>query len=129
MALKVFNFPYHKAATRYPDRGNKMTLGGNWDYTIKPNTPAARTFQLSFSAMKYFDPFAVLSLREQQISMAALEAFYEEHETHTAFVYPHPQHGDVVVKFSAPLEIPTGVTGGDGAVLNISTSLKEQKVT
>ena len=59
--MELFDFLYHRVRERYPDRQNQVQLGGGWTYTIKPATPPAREFTLTFPAMRYFySPLAVL---------------------------------------------------------------------
>jgi len=128
MALQTFNFPYHSVQTEYPNRGLSVALGGGWEYTVKPNTPIAVDLTLTFAAMKRFDEGLVLTDRQEDISLARLETFYREHEMHEYFLYEHPNLGNMVVKFSAPLVVPPGTIGGDGAVLNLTFRLKQRSI-
>lgn len=126
MSLENFDFPFHRVSTQYPDRGNRVKLGNNWSHTVRPHTPAARTFKLSFPVLKYFDDGHVTTGREAQIDLAKLESFYLAHEMHETFLYEHPVHGILPVKFKTPLVIPEGTVAGDGAVENVSIELEEQ---
>jgi hypothetical protein len=128
MAAQIFDFPYHKVKTRYFKRGLSVTLGNGWDYSATPHTPAVRIFTLSFQTMKYFDTAYTTTGKEAQIDMAKLETFYQTHEQYAEFLYPHPIYGNILVKFNAPLEIPEGITGGEGALGAFSLEFKEVPV-
>jgi hypothetical protein len=128
MALQTFNFPMHKVAVEYPARGKAVTLGNNWDYTVKSHTPVAKKFMLSFSAMRFFDPADTLTALEIQYSLQALEDFYLAHELHESFLYPHERYGSVIVKFFQPLIIPEGLTSAEGIHTGIQVVLKQVSV-
>jgi hypothetical protein len=129
MALQVFDFPMHKVSVEYPSRGKAVTLGNNWDYTVKSHTPVAKKFTLNFAGMRFFDPSEILTTQEQRYSLQALEDFYLLHELHGSFLYEHDRYGSVVVKFLQPLVIPEGVTGGEGVHTGIQVTFKQVSVT
>lgn len=39
-----------------------------------------------------------------EVDMQRLEAFYQRHRLFEKFIFPHPQLGNVTVRFSKPLE-------------------------
>ena len=54
MSTEIFDFPYHRANTSYPE-GPSVQFGSGWIYTAKPNAPDQRRFELSFpEGMQYF---------------------------------------------------------------------------
>lgn len=126
--MELFDFPYHRVRERYPDRQNQVQLGGGWTYTIKPATPPAREFTLTFPAMRYFySPLAVLDVdREPAVNAGRLEQFYLRHETYGSFFYEHPRLGTMVVKFKLPLELPEVEPNSDGAIKGVVVTLVEQ---
>ena len=125
MSLEVFDFPYHKVTYRYRDRSTKLSLGNQWDYVSKPTTPVSRIFTLKFQVMKYFETPQILSPLERRYSVDHLDAFYQRNETWNEFLYPHHTFGNVVVRFDQPLEIPEGITSGEGAVTPLTIVLRE----
>lgn len=127
MALQRFDFPYHSVGTRFPNRSNKITLGGNWDYTTRPKTPPSREFTLKFGVVKFWDDAEVptLSAREKSYCANLLEDFYAAHETHEPFIYEHPRHGDLIVKFLKPLDFRPGAAGDEGIIRDFQLVLKE----
>ena len=54
MSTEIFDFPYHRVNTRYPE-GISVQFGSSWVYTAKPNAPDQRRFELTFpQGMQYF---------------------------------------------------------------------------
>jgi len=129
MAIQTFDFPMHKVAVEYPARGKAVTLGNNWDYTVKSHTPVAKKFMLNFTAMRFFDPLKTLTAQEEQYSLQALEDFYLAHELHETFLYPHERYGAIAVKFFQPLVIPEGITAAEGLHSGIQIVLKQVSVS
>lgn len=124
---QTFNFPYHKVSTRHPQQGTNLKLGGSWSYNSKPSSPPQRVFTLEFKILKYYGAAGALDLvTDSEINLGALEAFYNAHLQHTEFFYPHPIYGALRVKFQKPLEIPTGIEGGGGAIAGIGLLFIEQ---
>lgn len=85
-------------------------------YTSPPVAADQRTFNVKVQGMQYFlDETNALDLSiESGRNMAVLEAFYNTHKMYMNFDFTHPVYGIVVCKFSAPLEIPEGISGGNG---------------
>lgn len=125
MALQTFNFPFHKVSLRYPERSATARLGGGWDHVTKPLAPISKILTLHFQTMKFFEEGESLTSLQMQYSAGHLEDFYIAHEQHREFIYNHPRHGNLLVRFQKPLEIPKGHTGADGAIEPFQISLKE----
>ena len=54
MSAEIFDFPFHRVSTRYPE-GASVQFGSSWIYTAKLNAPDQRHFELSFpQGMQYF---------------------------------------------------------------------------
>lgn len=125
--MQLFDFPYHKFRTEYPESGNRVQLGGNYVFTAPPNGPDLRRITLKFETMKYYlDIDGGIDLSPTpQINMAVLEAFYNFHKLHKSFIYPHPVYGNMEVKFFSPLKIPEGITNGGGALGDFEIELVE----
>lgn len=118
MALDTFDFPYHLVETQNPESGTRIQLGGSYVFSSPPESPPQRTFVLSFPMMKFFlNPGTGLldATIEPKYNMLALIQFYQAHLLHESFLYQHPVHGVVEVKFGKPLIEPKGKPGGIGA--------------
>lgn len=127
MPLEEFDFPFHRVETSNPDTGTRVQLGGSYVFTAAPNSPDQRTFKLFFPAMKFYtDNNGDLdSAIEPQKNMLALIEFYAEHKLHKSFLYDHPVHGEVTVKFRTPLTEPKGIPGGTGVTESFEVELME----
>jgi hypothetical protein len=126
--MAIFDFPYHKFSTEYPDNGFQAKLGGSYQYSAPPSAPDQRIFKLKFKALKYFTDAtgAIDQTQQPEINLARLEAFYNLYKRNLTFIYPHPVLGELPVRFNKPLVIPEGKEGGDGAVENIEIEFIEQ---
>lgn len=126
--MAVFEFPYHKVRTIYPDSARRVQLGNSWEFTSAPNAPDQRTFELTFKGMKYFvnSNGTINKTTQKSLNVGALELFYQQHQTWKKFDYPHPVHGTLQVRFAAPLDIPPGIEGGTGVVEDFQIKFIEQ---
>lgn len=132
MALQVFDFPYHKQSTEYPESGTRVQLGGNYIFTAPPSGPDLRRFTLKFETMVYYvgpthsaaTPSVDL-VKNPQINLGRLEKFYNDHKLHKSFIYPHPVYGNVECKFQKPLKIPEGNENGNGSVKDFEVEFME----
>ncbi len=127
MALETFNFPYHVVETTNPESGYRGQLGGSYTFTSPPTDPDQRVFNLSFPVMKFFvDSLGVPdALISPEVNMMALIRFYQTHKLHQSFIYNHPVHGQLEVKFNKPLVEPAGIPAGGGAVEKFTVELIE----
>lgn len=125
--MAVFPALYFTYSTKYPESGTRIQLGRSYQFDALPAAPDQRIFKLNLMGMKYF----VTSGGELDLvtnpsrNMAVLEAFYNEHKRAVAFTFNHPVYGAVNCKFNLPLEIPEGITGGDGALPSFNVELIE----
>lgn len=122
----IFDFPYHKVATDYPESSFRARLGGSYQYSAPPVAPDQRIFKLKFALLKYFTSNgAIDTLVQPELNLGRLEAFYNVHKLNGSFTYPHPIYGNVTCRFNQPLKIPEGMSSGDGAVQNIDIEFIE----
>lgn len=126
--MDTFDFPYHRVRTQYPNNSDSIQFGGSYESTSRPRAPDQRLFILNFAGMKYFfhTDGTVDTSQVPEINYKRFQEFYEAHGTWDSFTYPHPIHGDLVVRFGAPLADPEGIVGGEGAVGAFEIQLKEQ---
>lgn len=125
--LKTFPFVVHSVQVSYPERNSRATLGGGWSYTQKPTGKPARTFMVSFEAMKYYlnDNGRLDALTNVETNLKALDDFYAEHEQHAHFIYEHYVYGTVVVVFKTPYQSPKLIPRGDGTSQPFTVELLE----
>lgn len=126
--MDTFDFPFHTFTTKYPDPGNRVVLGGSYQYSPQPNGPDMRIFVLSFETLKYFENAdgSIDKLTNPQLNAGVLEDFYNAHKLWKSFTYNHPVLGALTVKFNKPLEIPAGMKGGNGWLSGFQIELQEQ---
>jgi hypothetical protein len=127
--VETFLFPFHVPTHSYP-KGDGFKFGRGYEFSAAPQEPVQRRFTLNFNAMQWFfnsSGVAINSTLPTQ-NIMALDEFYRRHYGHKKFIYPHPQYGNITVKFAAdvPFEMPKGVTGGTGVVEPFSIVLIEQ---
>ena len=122
-----FPWIYHRYSTKYPESGNRLELGGSYQFSSEPDGPDQRIFTLYFETMCYFTDAsgAIDATVSPEINFAALENFYKTHRLWKSFLYDHPVYGQVTVKFSKPLEIPKGIMGGFGSLEPFTIELIE----
>lgn len=125
--MAVFNFPYHKVSTEYPESSFRAQLGNSYQFTAPPTAPDQRIFILKFNMLKWFTVAGGGLNRTAwpEINLALLDDFYNAHKLHATFTYKHPIYGDLNCRFNKPLKIPEGVEGGDGAVKDIQLEFIE----
>lgn len=127
--LETFNFPYHGVPGGTPeDSSSSIQLGHGFKFSNKPAHPILRVYELTFPVMKYFllpdgSPDTEGTINPLY-NIAALERFYERHETYKTFIYPHPFWGNKNVRFDTPFTVPQ-VIGNHGAVSNLTVRLRE----
>lgn len=116
MALETFNFPYHTVETTNPDSSTRIQMGNSYIFSAAPSAPDQRSFKLYFKTMKVYETSggAIDYVTDQAMNFMRLVQFYQTHKTYKSFLYPHPLHGTVEVKFKSPLVEPKGVEGGFG---------------
>lgn len=127
MALETFNFPYHLFSTQNPESGLRISLGNNYTFTSPSESPDQRSFTLRFAAMQFFlDSEGNIDENEEpEINMMTLIRFYQAHKLHKSFIYPHPIHGELEVKFNSPLNEVEGIPNGNGVTQPVEIQLIE----
>src|SRR5262245_11203428 len=125
--MDTFNFPYHKVRTIYPDNSARVQFGGAYEFVAKPNAPDQRIFILTFAAMRFFFTSGTLDANvSPTVNYKNFRNFYEAHRLYEKFTYPHPEFGNLTVRFHKPLNDPEGIAGGNGAVGQFEIELIEQ---
>lgn len=95
-----------------------MSMNG-WQFSSRPTTPYQRKFKLTLHGLRwyldpgtdYYDPAS-----NYQFNAAALEKFYQDHETWSPFILPHQHIGDLVVRFFSPVTVPAGEQNSGGFI-------------
>ena len=125
--METFPAKYFRYSTRYPESGVRMQLGRSYMHTAPPSAPDQRTFVLTLTGMQYFcdGSGGVTTAPEPERNMAVLEEFYNNHKLAFSFLFDHPVHGQLVCKFGRPLEVPEGISGGDGVLEDLKVELLE----
>lgn len=118
MTLATYAFPYHRVRHIYPP-GDQQKFGRGYTYAVKPLLPLQRTFILTY-------PLMVWGSSDANYDMQTLITFYETHELWDRFTYPHPQYGNLIVRFGAPLQTPDSIPNGNGATDQFEVTLIEQ---
>lgn len=125
---ETFDFPYHTFSTENPDSGLRVAFGGSYVFAAPPSDPDQRLFTLTFNGMKFLLNPDTLQLDETitpQINMFNLIKFYQRHKLYKSFIYQHPVHGTLEVKFNKPLKEENVMAGGFGVVKEFSIELIE----
>lgn len=125
--METFPFSYHRVQTDNPESGMRVQLGGSYVFTSAPTDPDQRKFTLTFPTMKYF--LNSSNVLDETINptynMYNLIKFYQRHKLHNSFMYDHPVHGSLEVKFAKPLIEPEGLPNGFGSVKEFNVELIE----
>lgn len=125
--MATFPATYFTCETQYPESGARIQLGRSYQFDSEPEAPDQRIFRLNLQGMQYFLDAggAIDETPSPGRNMAVLEAFYVTHKRWKTFVFNHPVYGAVNCKFNTPLNIPAGITGGDGVLPGFSVELIE----
>jgi len=126
--LATFNFPNHTPRTIYPNTGVLVGLANGWSFAVAPTAPVARTFELTFAAMRYYlnpdDTFDITT--DAANNLGALEAFFNANLLDKDFVYPHANLGNIQCRFKTPLELPKIKLRGGGWSEPFTVMLQEK---
>ncbi len=104
----TFDFPYHRVRDLYP-AGATTQFGKGYEFAARPRGPDQIIFALSFKAMWFFqDPNTMLFKNDvvPKLNVLSLVQFYETVRMYDTFTYPHPFRGNVICRFSKPLQTP-----------------------
>lgn len=125
--MAVFPCKYFTNATKYPESGARIQFGNSYVFTAPPTAPDQRSFILTLSGMQYFvaSDGSIDRSEQPERNMAVLEDFYNDHKTYLSFQFEHPVYGMLNCKFARPLEIPTGIPGGNGVLESFEVELME----
>lgn len=125
--MEEFIFIYHQVETINPETGFRGQFGNSYTFTSEPTAPDQRTFKLSFQGMKFFfdENGDIISDVFPERNMKTLIEFYHEHKLHKNFLYNHPVHGNMTVKFNKPLPEPKTIGDGIAVVDNFEVELIE----
>lgn len=126
--MATFPAQYYTYATRYPQSGPRVELARSYTWSAEPDSPDARVFLLTLAGMQYFLDGSDLPDRTTQTgrNLWVLEDFYTEHRLWKSFTLAHPVYGNLTCKFNRPLEVPEGISGGNGVVPPFEVELIEQ---
>lgn len=125
--MEIFDFPYHKVSTKYPENSIAVKMGSGYTFTAKPSAPIVREFVLTFPVLFYYTDSngKIDTAHNPETNLGRLVEFYEAHQLYEPFSYEHPVYGIKEVKFIKPIEVPEGETGGLGAYKNVKVELQE----
>ncbi len=123
----MFPAIYFTYATKYPASGTRVQLGRSYIYAAPDPAPDQRIFVLTLTGMQYFvtGGGAIDTVTQPGRNMKVLENFYNTHRLHSSFTFNHPILGTLTCKFNRPLEIPVGITGGNGVLEPFEVELIE----
>lgn len=122
-----FDFPYHLREHQYISLSTVVPLGGSYSYRVSPTSPEQRTFTLIFKTMQFLlDSAGLIDISSNaQLNAGRLLAFYNQYKLHRTFIYPHPDFGNIRVRFNKPLRFPEGLTNGRGYLPSFEVELIE----
>lgn len=125
--MATFPCTYFRISTKYPDSGTRIQLGNSYMFAAPPTAPDQRIFRLTLVGMQYFvnSNNTINTTTSPERNMAVLEAFYLAHKLYQSFDFNHPVLGLIVCKFNRPLEIPEGISGGNGIIESVEVELVE----
>lgn len=126
--VETFDFPNHGVpVTDNPDSGFRVQMGGSYTFAAPPTDPDQRVFTLTFNGMRFFlnEDDELDETIQPQVNMFNLIKFYQRHKLHKSFIYAHPVHGTLEVKFNKPLKEEGVLAGGFGVVKEFPVELIE----
>lgn len=111
--METFDFPYFTWTTKYPESGAKVKFGRGYEFASKPKGPDQVNYVFHFKTMKAFEGVDGLldPAPHPEINIGRLEAFYIEHRLYEKFILPVPGKGNLIVRFSKPLEYKIAENG------------------
>lgn len=115
--MDTFDFPFHQVAEDNPPPGDSVKFGRSYEFTSGPVSPLSRMFTLTMMGMKvYVNTNGTIdsTTNTHKDNMKVFYAFWQAHYCHIPFIYVHPFHGSMLVRFMTPLKLPTPIIGGSG---------------
>lgn len=99
-----------------PDVGSPVDMNG-WEYTAKPNVPYRRKFVVTLTGMRWYMGNGVLDVTTDPThNIGRLLAFYRQNQMWDVFAYNHEYLGNILCRFSAPVNPPKGVNSSGGKI-------------
>lgn len=126
--MATFDF-IHTVRYKYREAGGVYPMGKGWEFRVAPSVPTTRIFTLTMTGMQWFTDTngVVINTTSPDRNLLRLDQFYQTHQLHMTFTYPHPVFGNLTVRFDKPLEIPDAMKGGSGVVETFDIVLGEVK--
>ncbi len=124
---QTFPFPYFIFAQSYPETSAQIKFGSGFTFASSPSGPPQRRFKLRLEGFKWYryPEGGVDVFTNARLNVGKLEEFYRSVEMWKPFIFLHPQHGPILVRFSKPLDIPYMIKGGMGTVDPIEVEFLE----
>lgn len=120
------DFMIHTCDMEYISQGFTVDMGDGYTFATDGKSPVVRKLSLTFTGYKWYmnEDGSVDSETNKSINnMGALRDFWLKHLTHKQFIYKHPTEGDLKVRFSSPLKIPSLRSVGFSVVKDFNVSL------
>lgn len=118
--MATFDFPYHTVSEKNPQMGAMVQFGESYRFNTGPTAPPQRMFTLNMKGMRiYTNPSTGevdTTTNTKKDNVMVLYQFWKDHYQHVNFVYNHPLHGAMNVRFAAPLDLPPAIEGGSGVL-------------
>jgi len=126
--MAVFDFPYHRLVTKYPESSKRLQFGRSYQFVARPEAPDQRIFELQFEYMKWYvnSDGTLDTTTNAKWNAGALDAFYQTHRLYEIFQYPHEFDGELNVRFNKPLELPASMFNAQGGIPPFKVELIEQ---
>lgn len=122
IGLKFFD-----VETEYKSFSPSTSMGSSYQFSRSSDVPDLRYFNVTIPTMRfYFHPDGSFNLDyERATNLAWLEWMYNVCKLSKPFLFDHPVHGTLSVRFAEPLQIPKGIEGGHSCVEAITVRLVE----
>ena len=99
-----------------PDTGSPIDMNG-WEFTARPNVPYRRKFVITLSGLRWYLGNGQLDLTTNpEYNAGRLLAFYAQNQMWDVFAYNHEYLGNIICRFSAPVNIPKGIPSSQGKI-------------
>lgn len=106
-----------------PDTGTSVDMNG-WEFTSKPNVPYRRKFTVSLSGLRWHLSNGKLDLTlTPTLNAGRLLAFYQQNQMWDVFAYNHEYLGNILCRFSAPVNIPKAEPSSGGRIAPFDVNL------
>lgn len=126
--MDTFDFPNFTWSVKYSESSATVKFGRGWQFASKPKGPDQVTYVLNFEAMRFFtnaNGDLITAGAGRAYNMARLENFWLDKKLYEPFILPLPGKGNIVVRFSKPLEYEI-LKGGGGLTKPFSLEVLSQ---